>query len=292
METKAVTYGGQAVIEGVMMCGRCSVATSVRGADGKIHTEKEILDASLPFWGRIPLLRGLCVLKSSLFFGMKSIALSARLAEDTDKPVTDQDLWHAASLALAFFVLLFYILPTALMEALSSDLAPWVANMGEGLVRLVLLWGYLAGISQMKDIRRVLEYHGAEHKAILCHENGHSLTILNVRRSSRFHPRCGTNFLMVLMVISLFGFTVFSWPPLWVRIAEHILFLPVLAGLAYEWLRWAANTKNPLAFWLNHPGLWLERLTTREPDDREIEVAIEALKTVIEEDASLTYGNL
>lgn len=286
METKIVTYGGQAVIEGVMMRGRRSIATSVRGADGKIHTEKEILGWNLPFWDRVPLLRGLFVLKSSLFFGMKSIAFSARYAGDTKETMTDRDLWRAVSLALAFSLFLFYILPTVLMEPLSSCLPSLAANIGEGLVRLALLIGYLAGISHMKDIRRVLEYHGAEHKSILCHEKGDPLTIENVRRASRFHPRCGTNFLMVLMLLSLFGFTIFGWSSLWVRIAEHILFLPVLAGLSYEWLRFAANTQSGLASWLNHPGLWLERLTTREPDDREIEVAIEALKTVIEDDES------
>lgn len=275
MKKGSFHYGGQAVIGGVMMRGPEEIATSVRRPSGAIETHIEYTRGGHAFYDRVPVLRGMAALYESLYYGMRALLFSASSAGE-EMTKREMALTGAASLlAAAGF---FFLLPTMAvhwMGALSGS--PALQNLAEGLLRLVLFLSYLWGISRMDDIRRVFEYHGAEHKTIFCYEKGLPLTVDNVRRQSRLHPRCGTNFLMIVMVLSIFVFAFLGWPGLLVRLASRLVLLPVIAGLAYEWLKFAADSESTLVCWMNRPGLYLELLTTREPHDDQIEVAMAAL---------------
>ena len=276
MKREFFHYGGQAVIEGVMMRGPEEIATSVRTPSGAIETHVEEIRGGQAFYDRLPILRGIAALYESLYDGTRSLLLSASLAGEEDMTKGDIALTVTGSfLSAAFF---FFLLPTMAvhwMSALSGS--PVLQNLTEGLIRLFLFLAYLWGISCMKEIRRVFEYHGAEHKTIFCYEKGRPLTVENVRRQSRLHPRCGTNFLMIVMVVSIFAFAFLGWPDLLPRLASRLALIPVIAGISYEWLRFAADSGSSVVRWMNRPGLYLELLTTREPQDDQIEVAIAAL---------------
>ncbi len=276
MKKGSFHYGGQAVIEGVMMRGPEEIATAVRRPSGGIETHIESIRGGGAFYGRVPVLRGIAALYESLYYGMRALLFSASSAGEKEMTKGEMALTGAASLlAAAGF---FFLLPTAAvhwMGALSGS--PALQNLAEGFLRLALFLSYLWGISRMDDIRRVFEYHGAEHKTIFCYEKGLPLTVENVRKQSRLHPRCGTNFLMIVMVLSIFVFAFLGWPDLLTRLVSRLVLIPVIAGLAYEWLKFAADSESLLVKWMNRPGLYLELLTTREPHDDQIEVAIAAL---------------
>lgn len=276
--------GGQAVIEGVMMRGPKLTATAVRDPQGEIQVEANPVNSiteRFPILKK-PMLRGSVSLVESLIIGMKSLSYSAQMAGEEDEKLTDKELAGTIVFALVLASILFIAIPTGaakLFHDITED--PFFLNLMEGFLRLAIFLLYIWGISRMKDIRRVFQYHGAEHKTIHCYEAGLPLTVENVQKFSRLHPRCGTNFLLIVMLVSIFVFAFLGWPSLWERIASRILLLPVVAGISYEIIRLAGRSQNAIIQTAIKPGLWLQYLTTRPPEDEMVEVAIESLKAVL-----------
>ena len=287
MEKKKITIGGQAVIEGVMMRGPELVATAVRNPQGRIELEVKPVNSiadRYPIFKK-PMLRGCVSLFESLVMGIRSLGYSAQMAGEEDEQLTDRELAGTMIFAFALAAVLFIAIPTGaakLFHVITED--PVFLNLMEGFLRLFIFMAYIFAISRMKDIQRVFQYHGAEHKTIACFEAGEALTVENVARHTRLHKRCGTSFLLIVMLVSIFVFAFLGWPDLAERIASRIILLPVVAGISYEIIRFSANSDNCLLGWAVKPGLWLQKLTTREPEPEMIEVAIESAKAVLPED--------
>ena len=287
MEEKKITIGGQAVIEGVMMRGPELVATAVRNPQGRIELEVKPVNSiadRYPIFKK-PMLRGCVSLFESLVMGIRSLGYSAQMAGAEDEQLTDRELAGTMIFAFALAAVLFIAIPTGaakLFHVITED--PVFLNLMEGFLRLFIFMAYIFAISRMKDIQRVFQYHGAEHKTIACFEAGEALTVENVARHTRLHKRCGTSFLLIVMLVSIFVFAFLGWPDLAERIASRIILLPVVAGISYEIIRFSANSDNCLLGWAVKPGLWLQKLTTREPEPEMIEVAIESAKAVLPED--------
>ena len=287
MEEKKITIGGQAVIEGVMMRGPELVATAVRNPQGRIELEVKPVNSiadRYPIFKK-PMLRGCVSLFESLVMGIRSLGSSAQMAGEEDEQLTDKELAGTMIFAFALAAVLFIAIPTGaakLFHVITED--PVFLNLMEGFLRLFIFMAYIFAISRMKDIQRVFQYHGAEHKTIACFEAGEALTVENVARHTRLHKRCGTSFLLIVMLVSIFVFAFLGWPDLAERIASRIILLPVVAGISYEIIRFSANSDNCLLGWAVKPGLWLQKLTTREPEPEMIEVAIESAKAVLPED--------
>ncbi len=276
--------GGQAVIEGVMMRGPQFTATAVRDPQGKIQIETKPVNSISDRYPILkkPFLRGTVALMESLVIGMKSLSYSAQMAGEEDEQLSDREMAGTIVFALVLASILFIAIPTGaakLFHVITAD--PVFLNLMEGCLRLVIFLLYIWGISRMKDIRRVFMYHGAEHKTIFCYEAGLPLTVANVQKFPRLHPRCGTNFLLIVMLVSIFVFAFLGWPSLGERIASRILLLPVVAGISYEIIRLAGRSDNSFIQTAIKPGLWLQYLTTRPPEDDMVEVAIESLKAVL-----------
>ncbi len=287
MDKKPASVGGQAVIEGVMMRGGKKIAVAVRQSDGEIvvdHRNAGSITEKYPML-KIPLVRGVVALGESLYYGMSALSYSALASGEEEEQMDKGDLVLTILTSVLLAVGLFVVIPTWItnyMHTLTQD--AFYLNLGEGMLRLAIFLAYITIISQMKDIQRVFQYHGAEHKTIYTYEAGLPLEVENVRQFSTLHPRCGTNFLMIVMLISVFAFSFLGWPTLWERIASRIVLMPVIAGVSYELIRYAGKHVDRCwvrtAIW---PGLCLQRLTTREPDDEQIEVAIASLKAVLED---------
>lgn len=280
-----LSIGGQAVIEGVMMRGPKDVAVAVRKADGSIDVDVKSVNSLADRYPILkkPLLRGVVALIESLVMGMKALSYSARVSGDEDEQMDDKEMALTIAASAGLAVVLFIAVPTWSMRFLQQ----WTdnsltLNLAEGFLRMGIFLAYISAISSMKDIQRVFQYHGAEHKTIFTYEAGLPLTVENVRTFPRLHPRCGTNFLMIVMLISIFIFAFLGWPSLWERIASRILLMPVVAGVSYEIIRYAGKHDDLL--WVHRlilPGLLLQKLTTREPEDEMIEVAIASVKAVL-----------
>ena len=282
-----VVIGGQAVIEGVMMRCKDLYAVAVRAPSGEIEIEKReavSLRDRYKFFD-FPFVRGAVSLFESLIIGIKALNFSAQAAGEEEEKLTDRDL--AITLVVAFIIAgaLFVGLPTyaAHFASVYTEDSFWL-NTVEGAVRLFLFLAYIAAISALKDIRRVFMYHGAEHKTIFCFENNLPLTVENVRPQKRFHPRCGTSFLFLVVIISTVIFAFTGWPDLVTRILSRLALLPVIAGVSYEILKLTARYQNGFTSALAAPGLWLQYLTTREPTDDMIEVAIASVQAVLPPD--------
>lgn len=289
------TVGGQAVIEGVMMRGHKGIATAVRNPEGIIvvnHDDTKPLSQKHKIL-RWPLIRGAVALVDSMKIGIKSLNWSASIFGEDEEPSKfdeflkrkfgekGEKIIEALTLmfSLSFSILLFFVVPTLITGALRSYELPHMAlNVIEAVIRLFIFIGYLYGISRMKDIYRVFQYHGAEHKAIVCYENELDLTVENVRSCTRFHERCGTNFMFLVMAVSIIVFSFTGWTDPLLRIVSRILLLPLISGITYEILRWLGKTKGPLQSIIAFPGMMLQRLTTKEPFDEMLEVSIRALK--------------
>lgn len=301
MSKSAVTYGGQAVIEGVMMRGPRHMAVAVRHPEGHIEIHDEPLTAAVytSKWAKLPFIRGITLLWDALGLGVRALMWSAEVAMQ-DPAGTDANnkvkfegaaAWGTVATSLGLAIGLFFLLPLLLTSWIDQWLItvitePWALNIAsnivEGIIRLSFFLTYLIGVGQMEDIKRVFAYHGAEHKTIHAYEAGVDLTPANVRRFSLLHPRCGTGFLLVVMVISIFVFVLLGRQELVWRFASRIVLVPVIAGIAYEFLRWsAAHYANPFVRALITPSMMLQKLTTREPDDSMLEVAIASLNTVL-----------
>lgn len=308
------SVGGQALIEGIMMQGPKGAAVSVRTPDGEIDTEmvdfKHAKDKFKPLgW---PLIRGVVAYVESMIFGYKCLMMSAEKSgledlEDSEENMSKLDKWlndhinkkvlgvltgvaSVVGMLLAF--LLFFYLPTIavnFLNKISGDVLTNYRALFEGIIRMIIFVVYIALVSLMKDIKRTFMYHGAEHKTIFCYEKGCELTVENVKKQSRFHPRCGTSFIFVILIISVVISSAISvtWPELrdttvlWIAI--KILFLPLITGLSYEFIKYAGRHDNIFVKVLAAPGLWMQRLTTKEPDDDMIEVALASFKAVITE---------
>lgn len=282
---KKPNVGGQAVIEGVMMRGKTHVAVAVRQPDGEISVDVRPVNSISDRYPilRKPFLRGVVSLVESLVMGMKALAYSAQVSGDEDEKLDSKEMALTIAVSAGLAILLFIVIPTWSMRFLTGITQDHMAlNLAEGVLRMAIFLAYIAAISSMNDIQRVFQYHGAEHKTIYTYEAGLPLKVENVRPFSTLHPRCGTNFLMIVMLISMFIFTFLGWPSLLERIASRIILMPVIAGVSYELIRYAgAHTDNPLVRIAITPGLLLQKLTTRQPDDSQIEVAIASLKAVV-----------
>jgi uncharacterized protein YqhQ len=296
------TIGGQALIEGIMMRGPKKQAIVLRTSDGLVTKTEPIklLKEKYPVVGW-PVVRGAVNFITSMVEGVRALMFSAEHAEDDAAYEPSKlDKWIekniggekadkiivtlAVVLGVGIAVLLFFLLPTFLAgligRALSSAFAK---NLVEGALRIIIFLVYLRLATKAKDIRRVWMYHGAEHKAIFAYEKGLELTVENARSQPRLHPRCGTSFLFIVMFVSIVLFSLTTWPNIWVRIGLRLLLLPLVVGISYELIRWAGRYDNAFTRVISAPGKALQKLTTAEPDDGMLEVAIEALKLVLPE---------
>jgi len=275
--------GGQAVIEGVMMRSPRWTSTAVRLPGGEIAAFTSRADSLLlrRRWLRAPVVRGAVVLYEALALSIRALVLSANAVRGEAQRMSPRQVGLSVGAGLGVAVGVFFLLPAVLAHLLDPYLAGAVAsNLAEGAVRVALLVGYLAAIGRVPDIARVFAYHGAEHKAVNAYEAGAPLRPAAVRAHSRFHPRCGTSFLLVVMIAAIAVFALLGRPPLLPRLLGRVALIPLVAGLSYEGVRAGARSRwvRPLVV----PGLWLQRLTTREPDDAQIEVAVRALREVVE----------
>lgn len=317
MEKKITSIGGQAIIEGVMMRGPKKIAMAVRKSNGEIVIEEKEVKG-IGKWAKVPLIRGVVSFISSMIIGIQALMFSAQFFDDeeenkdnesekidnieekndnnaeqnleeNDKNKESQGLSTGAMygtliVSLLFSIGLFMLLPNFLAGLIVPLENVTMYNVVENIVKIAIFIGYLAAVSQMKDIKRVFEYHGAEHKSIFCYENGEELTVENVKKYQRFHPRCGTSFLLFVVIISIIFFSFLPrFGNAFANMGIRLLLMPVVAGVSYEIIKFAGRSKNKCVMLLNKPGMWLQRLTTREPDDSQIEVAISSLKAVIPE---------
>lgn len=299
-EKKYASVGGQAVIEGVMMRGTKAVSIAVRKPNGEIEMKTEPLKkGSLSWIGKVPLLRGAFALVSSMIIGVKALTYSAEFfMEDDEMAESKFDLWlkdkfgeKAENLTVFFSILfaavmsilMFAVAPTFLTSLLKSVVENAVAlSVFEGLLKIFIFLAYIILISRLNDVKRVFQYHGAEHKSIHCLESGQELTVQNAQKFGRLHPRCGTSFLLIVMVISIAIFTFVGWSSPLLRIVFKVLLFPFVAGVSFEIIRWAGKSDNIIVRAISYPGMMLQKLTTKAPDDQQVEVAIAALKAVLE----------
>ncbi|HEX8171294.1 MAG TPA: DUF1385 domain-containing protein [Thermoanaerobaculia bacterium] len=284
--------GGQAVIEGVMMRSLTGYSVAVRQPDGGVSIRKDKLtaiSAKYPFL-KFPVLRGSVVLIQSLILGMRALNYSASVATEGEEGSQEMSNWAIATsmlLALVLGVGLFILAPLGLTNLLRHYVFPQMGNVAynavDGLLRALFFFIYIASISMMEDIRRVFQYHGAEHKTVFTFEANEELTVENARKKSTLHPRCGTSFLLFVMAISILVFSLIpSAAPFALKFGARVVLIPLIAGLAYEVIRFSArHLSSPVCRLLIRPGLWLQRITTKEPDDKQLEIALIALKEAL-----------
>ena len=283
-------YGGQAVIEGVMMRGADHWALAVREPTGTIHVESHAIDSVAnrhPIW-RKPFLRGIIVLGQSLAIGVRALTIASNHALEEDEQLSRRQVGVALAVAMIAFVAIFVLGPTTLFAWAEDrvDANGVLVNIAEGVFRVLLFVGYLWLIGRTKDIHRVFEYHGAEHKTIAAYEHDDPLTPAMIDRYPKEHVRCGTNFLIIVMIITIFVFTFFGTPGIAWRLLSRVIAIPVIAGLAYEALRLGARFPDSLVMRaLMAPGIWLQRITTQEPDASQIDVAVASFREVLRREA-------
>jgi len=301
--------GGQAVIEGVMMRGKKIYALAVRNNEKKIEIEKEPVknySEKCKIWG-FPIVRGVVSFVDSLVLGMKIISRSAEMSGLSDVSADEEEepsrfekfldrkfgdklgnyiIYFSVFLSIILSIAIFMVLPVWIGNLCNSflHLEAYFLGVVEGFVRIIIFIGYIILTAQLKDVKRVFMYHGAEHKTINCFENSEELTVENVRKHTRLHKRCGTSFLFLVMIVSMFVFLFLNISTVWIRILSRIVLVPLVAGISYEIIKWAGRNDNFLVKIVSAPGLALQLVTTKEPDDSMIEVAIAALNGVLEEE--------
>jgi uncharacterized protein YqhQ len=291
-------YGGQAVIEGVMMRGRDYLAVAVRKNNGEIVIKKDpvgTITKKYP-WLKWPFLRGVVSLCESFGVGMKALMFSADqfMEGDEETKLSSWETTLMVAVALGMTVLLFVVLPL-LGRMLINHFLPkqyffW-GNLVESTLRMLILVGYITGVSVLKDIRRVFAYHGAEHKVINTFEAKEDLTVENARKHTTFHPRCGTSFLLFVVIVSAVFFSFLKYDTILQRFLTRILLLPVVASVSFEIIKFTGKHQSFFLWrWLSAPGFWLQKLTTREPDDQQLEVAISSLVAVLREESPVIVG--
>ena len=297
------SVGGQALMEGIMMRGPKLICCAVRRPDGTIETKTEPTPA-YGVWTKIPLVRGAISMVESLIMGYRYMMYSAQVSMGDDydpeeeetalekwvgehlgKKAEDVLLACAAVVGGLLAILLFTVLPTLIVGGVNhfAALGRWTKVVLEAVLKVGIFLAYMVGISKMKEIHRVFEYHGAEHKTIACYEAGDALTVENVRKYTRFHPRCGTSFLILVVIVSVFLYSVLPWGSIGLRVVCKLLLLPVVMGISYELLKWCGRSDNWATRIIRQPGIWVQHLTVFEPDDSMIEVAIAAVTPVLPE---------
>lgn len=296
-------YGGQAVIEGVMMRGKKVYATAVRTPDGEIAVEKKDNETVLGRYKLFtyPIFRGMSAFVDSLIVGTKILMRSAVIAgeDDEEEPskfekklmdkygnkLNDYMMYFSVAVSMIIAILLFFLLPVYLGSFFNRFInGTYMLGVIEGLIRIAIFLIYIFFISRMKEIKRVFEYHGAEHKTINCFESGQALTVENVKRSSRMHKRCGTSFLLIVMVVSMIVFVFVRTDNIGLRMLSRVVLVPFVSGISYEIIKWAGRSDSTLVKIVSAPGMWLQKLTTAEPEGGEIECAIAALVSVLQEE--------
>ena len=295
------SIGGSAVMEGVMMRGPKEIATAVRKPDGEIEIDKRAVSSLVTKYhvNKIPIIRGVFAFFDSMICSIRSLMWSAEFFDTEDDSskeskfdkwlddkfgdkVKDIVIYFSVFVSLIFSIGLFFLLPNLVVGFAGKYIhGNAVKSLLEGVIRIAIFLGYILLVSQMEDIKRVFQYHGAEHKTIFCYEAGLPLTVENARTMPRLHPRCGTSFLVFVMVISIVLFSFISWDNMLTRLGLRLLLLPVVAGLSYEIIRWAGRSQNIVVRAISKPGMWIQKITTREPDDSQLEVAIASMKAVI-----------
>ena len=303
------SVGGQALMEGIMMRGPEKICCAVRKPDGTIDLSYDTVTTH--WYNKVPLVRGVCNMAENLYKGYRYLMHAADIAMEgeTEPAESKLDKWFeahatpavqnalmacAAFVGVALALFLFTFLPTFLTGLVmrAVPLGRWPRVILEGVLKMVIFLGYMFLCTRMKELHRVFEYHGAEHKTIACYEAGLPLTVENIRRQSRFHPRCGTSFMILVLLVSIFVNAFLSWDNLALRVAGKLLLLPVVMGVSYELIMLAGRYNNLFTRAFSAPGLWMQRLTTFEPDDSMIEVAIAAVKPVLpEKPEEYTYDN-
>lgn len=287
-EKKLPSYGGQALIEGVLMRGSSHVVASMRAPDGHIEVVHEELGGIYKSWIRkVPVLRGLIVLWDSLGLGMRFLTVSANVQTGEDDKIEGPQMILTLLLSFGIAILFFFIGPAWIAQVIENNthMSQWVSNFFEGFLRLAVVIGYMLLVSRMKEIKRVFRYHGAEHKTINAFDNGLDVTIENVRKQSRIHPRCGTAFMVTVVLISVILFIIIGpfTTTLASRLISRVLLIPVIAGISYEYIQWnAKHLNNPVIKILYYPNLMVQKITTAEPDDSMLECAINSFNTMLE----------
>lgn len=282
---KKLNVGGQAVIEGVMMRSPNFWAIAVRKPDGDIEIKKDklkMLSEKTKFF-KLPIIRGFLMLISALVLGIKALNFSANVAlEEEEEEVSDWHIYLTIIVAFGIGILFFFLLPLYLTKLMNFK-SYFMFNLADGTIRIVFFLIYLGFISFFKDIKRVFQYHGAEHKVIYTYENGEDLKIENAKKFTTLHPRCGTSFLIIVFIISIFVFSLIpKTSPFWIKALSRVVLIPLIAGISYEALKLSDKFKdNFIVKLLILPGLWLQKITTKEPDESQIEVALAALKEVL-----------
>ena len=288
---KKTYYGGQAVMEGVMMRGQKTMVVAVRKPNGEIATDSQQLASFYTGWARkAPLIRGIIILIESVVLGIQTLMFSANVAmgetsEDEKEEISGGYLWLMVLIGVAFAVAIFFLAPLYITRAFNIPSSSVLFPIIDGIIRLIFFVGYLFGVGFIPSIRRVFAYHGAEHMTVNAYENEVPLEVNSVRKFSTAHIRCGTAFLFIVLVMAIVVFILVGLgkPPWWLLILSRIVLIPFIAAIAYEVTYFAGrHTKNPVVRALLAPGLWLQSFTTRKPDDSMLEVAITALKKVIE----------
>lgn len=293
--SKDVNVGGQAVIEGVMMRGRDSWAVAIRNAQGGIEVRQEPYESfgERHWWARIPFVRGSVALVESMSIGTKALFWSANKGvedpEGDEPEISKSAIGISMAFGVAMFLVLFMMGPAAITRYVVDRFVhdPTLANLTEGVIRIAMLVAYMWGLSLMSDVKRLFQYHGAEHKTIAAYEYGDRLTPDAVERYSTRHVRCGTNFIFIVMVLAVITYSFLGRPPLIWRMASRIVLIPIVAGIAYEVIRLAArHIRSRVVRILMAPGLALQAITTRQPDREQLEVAIASLEAVLSEEES------
>ena len=303
MAEKKTSIGGSALMEGIMMRGPSKMGMAVRKSDGEIELKVSDITINKSIFKKIPVIRGMVSFVESMVTSMKALMWSAEFvdiegddAEESkfEKWLTrkfgdklkDVVIYFSVVLAIIMSVGLFFLLPMLIGEGVTalfkdSAASSTIRSVAESVSRIVIFVGYIILCTMQKDVKRVFMYHGAEHKTIACYEKGLPLTVENCRDQCRLHPRCGTSFLVFVLIISILVFIFVSVESGWLRILIKLLCLPLIAGVSFEIIKWAGRSENPVVKFLSKPGLWLQRLTTKEPDDSMIEVAIAAMTAVL-----------
>lgn len=281
------SYGGQALMEGVMMRGSKHVVAALRAPDGHIEIVHEELGGIYKTRVRdIPFLRGLITLWDSLGLGLRYLTISANVQTGEDEKISGPEMVITLIISLAISILLFFLAPAGIAQFIQDKMgaSTLIGNIIEGFLRLAIVLLYMVVVSKMEDINRVFRYHGAEHKTINAFDNGVEVTLENVRKQSRLHPRCGTAFMVTVVLISIIVFILIGplTPTLASRLISRVLLIPVISGIAYEYIRWSAkHLNNPIVKILTYPNLAVQNITTAEPDDSMLEVAISSFLTML-----------
>lgn len=301
--TDSMSVGGQALLEGLLMMGGGRTSIAVRDPKGEIIVKTEFLPPK-DIFSKIPVIRGVFNFIRQMVVGVKALMYSAEFMDLEDeegyKPskfeawldrvlgnkIKDIIIYFSVFLALIIGIGLFMLLPNFIAGFFSfidrsTRTGVILSNVAEGLIRITVFLSYISLTSRIKDINRVWQYHGAEHKAIHCYENKEDLTVENVQRYTTKHPRCGTSFLFIVMIISIIVFSFAGWHNRWINLLLRLILIPLVAGISYELLKFSGKSKSPIMAVINYPGLLLQKLTTKEPDDLQVEVAIAALEGVL-----------